>query len=190
MKREFLKAIDGLTDEVIDIIMAENGKDVEKEKSKITEIQEKYNAVVKEKANLETKVLELQNSAADADKIKKELETLKDQIEKDKKAAEAKILADKEEAEFSKRFENVLSENTKFVNDLTKEGIYNKFKDAAKSDEYKGKGDKDIFEALTKDVEGIFANPNPPQMPKPGMTIVGDLDDVRARSIMGLPQKK
>ena len=34
MKREFLKAIEGLSDEAIDKIMAENGKDIEAEKAK------------------------------------------------------------------------------------------------------------------------------------------------------------
>mgnify|MGYP001497939714 CR=1 FL=1 len=36
MKREFLKSIEGLTDEAIDKIMAEYGKDVEALKGKIT----------------------------------------------------------------------------------------------------------------------------------------------------------
>ena len=34
MKREFLKGIEGLTEEAIDSIMAENGKDIEAEKAK------------------------------------------------------------------------------------------------------------------------------------------------------------
>ena len=41
MKREFLKSIEGLTDEAIDKIMAEAGKDVEAAKAKAGQATEK-----------------------------------------------------------------------------------------------------------------------------------------------------
>src|SRR5699024_11818170 len=67
-------------------------------------------------------------------------------LEAERQAAADKAIAD--------RF-NAVSSDAKFVNDITQKGILDEFKAALLADENKGKGDKDIYEALTKDREEI-----------------------------------
>lgn len=189
MKRETLKER-GLADDVIDLIMKENGADIEAEKAKSKAASDKLDAAIKDRGALTEKVKAFETTGADSEKIKTELENLKKKIKDDAEAADRKAKADAEEAEFTKRFGAVSGAETKFANDYTRDGIYRQFRAEASKPENKGKGDKDIYEALTKDKEGIFANPNPPGMPKPGSADTGSLDDNAIRSIMGLPPKK
>ena len=51
MKREFLKGFD-IADDVIDKIMAENGKDIEAEKSKVTALKTENETLKNDKKSL------------------------------------------------------------------------------------------------------------------------------------------
>ena len=64
------------------------------------------------------------------------------------------------EKNVSERFTNVIGQ-TKFVNDITKNGIFSEFKAALEDTANTGKADKDVLDTLIKDREGILANPNP-----------------------------
>lgn len=152
MKREFLKGL-GLDDDVIQKIITENGKDVETEKAKTADIQAKYDAEKKTREELESKVSELEK--VDAEGMSKEIADLKKQIA-DRQAADEAAEADKA---LQSRFKGVAGD-AKFVNSITEKGIYAEFKEAVSKDENKGKGDKEIYEAITKDRDGIFQNPN------------------------------
>ena len=150
MKREFLKGL-GLEDDVIQKIIAENGKDVQAEIAKTADIQIKYDTEKRAREDLERKVSE----KVDAEKMQRTIDDLQEQI---RKRAEADEAAEADKA-LRSRFKGVAGD-AKFVNSITEKGIYAEFKDAVSKEENKGKGDKEIYEAITKDRDGIFQNPN------------------------------
>lgn len=138
MKREFLKGLE-LDNEVIDSIMAEYGKGVQGLREQLEELKGQ-NETLKENSKL-----------TDAEKL--ELETFR------KEKEEMKLKA--EDDEFTKRVE-VAFGDSQFINELTKKALINEMKSAIKDTANVGKSDKEIFEALTKDQENIFVNPNKP----------------------------
>ena len=95
----------------------------------------------------------------------------------------------KEEADLSERFKTVVGEN-KWRDELTEKAIYSEFKIALKEEANKGKGDKDILEALTKD-KGYFSDPSKTAafFSKGGTGNGGgtSADDAAVRAVMGLP---
>ena len=135
-----------------------------------------------DKATLEGKVKELGDSAQSAEDARKELDNLKADIKKredaDKAAAEDKALTD--------AIITVIGDK-KFTSDYVRNGIIADMKSEIAKPENKSKGYSEIFETLTKDKEGIFANPNPPG-DMTGMS-EGELKitDNEARAVMGLP---
>lgn len=159
MKTDFLKSL-GLEDDVISKIMAENGKDIEKEKAKTTEATAKLEESKTKISEYETKINELQTSSGDAEKFKTELETLQKKIADEKEAAEKSAREAKEHEEFQNRFNSVVGDQ-KWRDELTGEAIYQKFVSASKDEANKGKGDKDILDSLVKD-KNYFLNPNRP----------------------------
>lgn len=64
MKTEFLKGL-GLDDEIVKKILAENGKDVEAEKTKTADIQAKYDTEKQTRKTLESKVSKLEKIDAE-----------------------------------------------------------------------------------------------------------------------------
>ena len=165
MKTDFLKSL-GLEDDVISKIMAENGKDIEKEKAKTTEATAKLEESKTKIAEYETKINELQTSSGNAEKFKTELEALQKRIADEKEAADKAAKEAKEHEEFQNRFNSVVGDQ-KWRDELTGEAIYQKFVSASKDEANKGKGDKDILDSLVKD-KNYFLNPNRPA-PMPGM---------------------
>lgn len=135
-----------------------------------------------DKTTLEGKVKELGDSTQSAKDARKELADLKAEIKKkedaDKEAAEDKALTD--------AIITVIGDK-KFTSDYVRNGIIADMKSEIAKPENKSKGYSEIFEALTKDKEGIFVNPNPPG-DMTGMS-EGDLKitDNEARAVMGLP---
>lgn len=156
MKTEFLKGL-GLEDEVIAKIMAENGKDIEKEKAKVTELNGKLETANKKVSEYETTIDDLKKSAAGNEDFKKKFEELEQKIADEKAEAERKEQEAKEEAALSERFKTVVGEN-KWRDELTEKAVYSEFKNSLKDEANKGKGDKDILDALTKD-KGYFSDP-------------------------------
>ena len=108
-----------------------------------------------EKKTLEDDIAKLNENANGNEEVKKELEALKAKIDADAKQAEAdRILAEKN-ADIEKRFAECVGDK-KFSHDAIKASYLKKFADALESEEYKGKGDTDIFHALTKDDATAF----------------------------------
>jgi len=159
MKREFLKEL-GLEDEAIDRIMAEHGKDIESCKTRLTDTEQKLTGSQGQVAQYETKIAELEKLTAGNAELKRQLDTLNAQIAADREAAQKaqadKELTDKVIAAFGDR---------KFVNAYTRDAMVAEVKAALAKAENTGKGIGEIFAELTKDKDGIFANPNPVDMP-------------------------
>lgn len=87
---------------------------------------------------------------------------------------------------------NPLKGERAFLNEGTEAWIFDKFKKALQADENKGKGDAEIYEAITKN-QNIYSNPNeklnvPPAGNGGGKS--SEAEDEEVRRIMGLPIKK
>lgn len=136
--REYLKDLD-LDIDTIDIIMAQYGKLVTKDKEEIQKLKDQVK-------NLE------ENSNSN-----EELQKKYDELLKEKEKADS----DKKEKQMSDNIINAIGDK-KFVNDYTKNSIISEVKTALGDEKNAGKSIKDLFEEITKDKEGIFENPNKP----------------------------
>ena len=183
MKREFLEGLK-LEATVIDQIMAENGKDIEREKQKTLTAQEEAAAT---KAQLE-KANETLEGFKDYDQTKATLEKYKTEAETAKKEAAAKIAS----LERTAQVKDFLS-GKKFVNDITRDALAAKLTEQLGNEEAKGKSLDDLFTALTKDQKNILADDASPAPPVQGsMKGTSHAADERAaaRAVMGLPPEK
>lgn len=184
MKTEFLKGL-GIEDDVISKIMAENGKDIEKEKAKTADLNGKLEQANAKISEYETKISELETAGGNAEKYKKDLEALQQKIQEEKAAAEKKAKEEAVEADFKNRFDSLVGEN-KWRDELTGNAVYAEFKKAAADEANKGKGDKEIFEMLTKD-KNYYESPNQlGNMGGIGNVGSSTITDDEARRIMGL----
>lgn len=145
----------GVEKEVAEKIFAERSKEIEADKAK----REKLETELKEKKesldNLSKEFEDLKSSNASAEEYKTKYEALvADNEAKEKQAEAERILAEKN-ADIEKRFAQCVGDK-KFSHDAIKADYLKKFAEALESEEYKGKGDVDIFHALTKDDATAF----------------------------------
>ncbi len=166
MKREFLKNL-GLTDEVIDSIMAENGKDIEAEKKKTTSIQNKLDTVnteltiVKEQlTNANTTIQSYKDM--DIEGIKQSAEEWKTKYEEDTK----KLQDDLKAKDYDYAVKEYMN-SFKFIDDEVKELVINKFKEKSfKHEEGKFLGADEFMKEYKEAHKGLFV-PDEPQDPVP-----------------------
>ena len=130
--REFLRGLE-LDEETIDTIMAEHGKIITKLKEVNSDLKDK----VKEQ---EAKIVELEKTSSDSQKIQEELEKYRTEEK------ERKLMGEFEEAFKGKQF----------VNDFTKKAIFDEVKKQLENEENKDKTIKDLAELVVKDKEGLF----------------------------------
>lgn len=145
-----------LSKDEIKSIIAENGKYIKIETEKV---ENKY------KEDIETyksTIDDLKTQISQAPKTE-EMENLKTRIADYEKQETDRVAKENAEKEDRMLTENILSVfgDRKFVNDYTKNSIINDIKTALKDKANIGKSTKDLFDEITKDKEGIFANPNP-----------------------------
>ena len=154
MKRDFLKEL-GLTDEQIDSIMSENGKDIEKHKreaetykGKLEGIQEQLN-----KANEEIESYK----DMDIEGIKRSAEEWKTKYETDTQALNDRL--NKQEYEYAAK--NYLSKY-KFSSDLVKKAVLSEFNSKGfKLENGTFLGADDFMKGLQESDPGAFAIENP-----------------------------
>lgn len=147
MKTEFLKSL-GLEQSAIDAIMTENGKDIEAAKAKFADYEQ--NKADLKKAN--DTIAELEKNKGDVATLQKTIDDYKaadEQRKEDEKKAAAR-------AEVEARFAKALGDKREFSHDYIRAGVLGDFEKALAAEENKGKGDTEIFDALTKDKDGIF----------------------------------
>ena len=184
-REELKKIVEGITDEQLDKILGINGADINKAKNGVDSLKNEIETLKNAKKELAEKVTTLTDSAGTAENYKKELEKLQKEI-KDKAEAEAKQKAD---SELTAAIENSFGDK-KFSSDYVRRGIIADMKAEIAKPENKGKGYSEIFEALTKDKEGLFENPNKPaDMAGIGKSEI-KTDEMTARAVMGLPPAK
>jgi hypothetical protein len=132
-----------------------NGTDVEKAKSKVTSLENELKEKKADFDKLNTELEALKTANASGEEWKTKYEAIVAENEAKAKQAEAdRILAEKN-ADVEKRFSECVGDK-KFSHDAIKASYLKKFADALDSEEYKGKGDAEIFHALTKDDATAF----------------------------------
>ncbi|OOM17215.1 phage minor structural protein GP20 [Clostridium saccharobutylicum] len=170
MKREFLKSIEGLTDEAIDKIMAEAGKDIAKEQAKAEQSAEQTKAQI-EKLQSENKSKDemISNYKAETEKFKEmdiesiqkkvtELETANQNYQnqiKESKTAYEKQIAD---MNYSTAIKDTLS-NEKFTSNLVKKAFADELKNQGFKLDESGSllGAKEFIEKYKTENQGVFA---------------------------------
>lgn len=156
MKREEIKAIfPEATDEQLKSVMDLNGADVEKAKSKATALEAELKEKKADFDKLNTELDALKTANASGEDWKAKFEALQaENVAKEKQAEADRILAEKSAA-IEKRFADCVGEK-KFSHDAIRASYLKKFGDAIESEEYRGKGDAEIFHALSKDDATAF----------------------------------
>lgn len=191
MKREEVKKIiPEITDEQLNKLLDINSADIGKAKGDYDKVKADLDKANDKIDEYETKIDGLEKSIADGDDFKKKFEDLKKEWDDEKAEAKRKEEEAAAEQAMSDRFKAVVGEN-KWRDELTEKAVYGEFKSALNDEANKGKGDKDILEALTKD-KGYFSDPSK----TPGIITKGtgggggsDVDDAKIRAVMGLPPK-
>ncbi len=181
MKKEFLVEL-GVDEAIISKIMAENGKDIEREKAKFADRDElKTQADELKKQLEEIQALKPEELQAKVGELTQQLET--------QATESAKKLA---QIETQGKVKDYLT-GKNFVHKLVGESISKKMIDLFLTDESKGKSLDDLYKDVTKDLTDFEVDPNKPQPPKQGDLGGGGVtkeDDDAVRAVMGLPPKK
>lgn len=167
MKREFLKEL-GLEDSVIDKVMGENGKDVEKQKKETEKATEKIKNLETElEANKQTldeansqiekfKEMDIEGIKNSAEEWKTKYESFQTEAENQKTELEKKMQT--QEYEFAaKDYINSL----KFANDFTKNAFLKEFiGQELKLSDGKFLGADDYIKQFKESNPGVFADEN------------------------------
>ena len=166
MKRDFLKGL-GLDDSVIDQIMDENGKDIQREKNAVNKVNQDLEKYKAENEGLKTQLSEANTQIQsfkemDIDGIKASAEEWKTKYETDTKALNEKIAA----KDYDYAIKDFMS-NYKFIDDDVKETVINKFKAKEfKLEEGKFLGGEDFMKEYKENHKSLFV-PDEPQEPIP-----------------------
>lgn len=168
------------TDEQVKALMDIHGADIERTKAAAGTDAQKLKTLEADLTAAKETIKSLESANGDAAKLKKELEDYR-QAEADRKKAEDAAQA---RAAVEARFNSAVGER-KFVHEFVRNGVLGEFEKALSDKANEGKGDKDVFDQLTRDKD-YFASMNPPA---PNMGGIGG-DNVNAqdaRAVMGLP---
>ena len=144
-----------LSKEEIKSILTKHGEYIKTETNKV---EENYKQQLADNKNTIDDLKAQMEKAPKSD----EMESLKQKIaEYEQKEADrtAQLKAKEEDDILTKNINEVFGDK-KFVNDFTKNAITEQIKVALKDNANMGKSAKDLFDELTKDKDGIFANPN------------------------------
>lgn len=152
MKTEFLKSL-SLKHDVIAKIQAESGKDVQKEKEKLTILESEVSYLKSTVSTYKTKLKAFEG--VDVFDLKNQIQTLQNDI----KANEENVKKQQEDAKLTATILELLK-GKEFVNDFTKNSIINTVKEEINKPDNKGKGIGELLETLTKDTDNIFKNEN------------------------------
>lgn len=154
MKRDFLKEL-GLSDEVIDKVMAENGKDINSAKGE----SEKLSAELEQTKSELTKANETLEKFKDYEQTKADVEKYKSELATSKAEFEQKIA----KMETQGRIKEFTS-TKKFVNDFTRDSINEGLEKALADESNKGKSLEELLGILTEGKENIFLSENTPNL--------------------------
>lgn len=126
---------------------------------------------------------------------KGDMDALQAELDKYKQADEARQKAEQEAAAHAalvERFGKVKGDR-EFSSQFAESGLLDAFNKAISDPANTGKGDKELFDALTKDAAGIWKNPQQEPVKVPGVTgswADADNNERMMRKVMGLPPEK
>ena len=152
----------------------------------------KYDSDLK-KARDEIKTAKETISTLEANKG--DTDALQAELDKYKQADEARQKAEQEaaaRAALVERFGKVKGDR-EFSSQSAESGLLDAFGKAISDPANTGKGDKELFDALTKDAAGIWKNPQQEPVKVPGVTgswADADNNERMMRKVMGLPPEK
>ena len=163
MKTEFLKNL-GLTDEQINSIMAENGKDVEKYKTSSEKYKQQFEST---KASLDEANTTIQSyKDMDIESIKKSADEYKEKFEKKEAEMNQKLAQKERDHQMDKYFSGL-----KFSSESAKRGIIAQFNEQ-NFDLKDGKfvGAEEFMNKLKETDAGAFAKEEPEDNPLPSFS--------------------
>lgn len=191
MNREFLKSMDGLTDETIDKIMAENGKDIQKAQGQLDAVKAELKSAKETITTITGELQTLKDSNADAEHWKGKFEELqKDVAAKEQAEKEEKARLEREE-NIKERYNAVCVDKDgnplEWAHDAIRADYLKRFTDAIADEANTGKSDGEIFHALTKDDGAAFKRVQPDVHLKGAGPIGGAEDEIAAaKAVMGI----
>lgn len=158
MTREQVRNIigEGATDEMINALLNLHSADIGSLRQTITERDNTIAAQTQQLTEVQNTIATLQSSAGDIEAMRGELERYQT-AERERTEQQQREQA---EAQLRSRFDAVTAE-TKFVNDLTRDGVFAQFRAAVADAANAGKGDASVLADLLKDKTDLLANPNP-----------------------------
>mgnify|MGYP003276599483 CR=1 FL=1 len=117
MKREFLKKME-LTDEQIDAIMAENGKDVNGLKEQVNSLTTEKDGLQSQLTERDTQLKDLKGKVKDSDELTAEIDKLQKANKEAKEKYEADLTAQQKSFLVDKALTNAGARNAKAVSSL------------------------------------------------------------------------
>ena len=178
----------GVEKEVAEKIFAERSKEIEADKAKREKLETELKESKESLDNLSKEFEDLKANNASAEEYKSKYEALVADNEAKAKQAEAdRILAEKTE-NINKRFEADVGEKT-FSHNAIKADYLKKFGEAIELEDNKSLSDEQIFHNLIKDDATAFTGVTAVKLQGGRPQGVGgqNIDEARARAIMGLP---
>lgn len=189
MKREEVRELlPEISDETLGKLLDINSRDIGKTKGDADKYKAELESLKQQITEKDEAISKLEAASGDAEKVREELERYKkadaDRIAKEKADEEDRILTEAVTTAIGDK---------EFVNEMTKNGYIAEVKKALADPANKGKGAAELFEAMTKDVEGIFKNPQQTPVTVPpanGGNLFSNDDEAMMRRVMGLPPNK
>lgn len=189
MKREEVRELlPEISDEILGKLLDINSRDIGKAKGDADKYKAELESLKQQITEKDEAISKLEAASGDADKVREELERYKkadaDRIAKEKADEEDRILTEAVTTAIGDK---------EFVNEMTKNGYIAEVKKALADPANKGKGAAELFDAMTKDVEGIFKNPQQTPVTVPpanGGNSFSNDDEAMMRRVMGLPPNK
>lgn len=150
-------------------------------KGKDNEQKEEIESLKRRLAEKDETIANLEKAKGDADSMQKELDRYK-QAEADREKAEKEAQMD---AILTQTAESAL-EGREFVNDYTRNYFLGELKKAIQDPANKGKKPADLFADMTKDVDGVFKNPQHEPLKIAGVTKTDTSGNMTKDQIMSI----
>lgn len=125
----------------------------EKDKELIANLQEENNSLTSKNKELSQSIKDLQKNKGNVEELTKNIEDLQNKLNEQ----EELYRKEQEERQLNDVVADVFADK-KFINDITKQGYATKLKEAILDPVNKGKSARELFDAMTKDIDNIFIN--------------------------------
>lgn len=183
MTREEIRGIvEGISDEQLKKILDINSSDIGKAKAEVDNLKAQLEKATEETAKFEETLANLEVSQCEAEELKKKIEELQRTID-EKENEEKEISFQKDLAD---RF-NAVSKDAKFVNEFTRNAVFEAFGEAVVDEKNSGISDEKIYKEIISGKDNLFIpDEGIPTVVSSTMGFGGEITDSDVREIMGL----